>query len=106
MNEPKHLINPVRDVILFDSPIIEPFSKSPWYLIPIVYIPIITYYILDSNLDILSTMFYYLSGIVSWSLLEYCIHRFAFHGEDKWLPASNTGYVLHFLIHGIHHAFP
>ncbi len=43
---------------------------------------------------------------MNWTILEYTIHRFVFHGEDKWLPANNVGYMAHFLLHGIHHAYP
>ena len=59
-----------------------------------------------NELDLISTLFWLIVGIVNWSLLEYVIHRFVFHGEDYWLPANNFSYVAHFLLHGIHHAFP
>ena len=50
-----------------------------------------------------------LLGIISWTLGEYIIHRFGFHCEDSWfkyLPHSRWTFLSHFLIHGIHHAFP
>ena len=106
IEEPKHLINPVRDVILFNSPYLEVFSKTPWYAIPIAWAPFLAYYISMNELDLISTIFWLVAGIVNWSLLEYTIHRFVFHGEDYWLPESNFAYVAHFLLHGIHHAFP
>ena len=39
INEPKHLINPVRDLRMFTSDFIEVFSKTNWYVIPFAYIP-------------------------------------------------------------------
>ena len=48
-------------------------------------------------------------GALIWSVLEYLLHRFYFHGEDywmKWLPKSKYIYTFHFFSHGIHHAFP
>jgi 4-hydroxysphinganine ceramide fatty acyl 2-hydroxylase len=39
--EPKHLINPVRDVVLFDNPILEILTKSPWYAIILGWLPVI-----------------------------------------------------------------
>lgn len=45
-------------------------------------------------------------GLLFWTLSEYVLHRFLFHGEDVWLPDNKYFFVLHFLIHGIHHAFP
>jgi 4-hydroxysphinganine ceramide fatty acyl 2-hydroxylase len=104
--EPKLLINPVRDVILFDSPYLEVFSKTSWYTIPIGWSPFLIYYFYLNELDVISTIFYFLLGAMNWTLLEYLIHRFVFHGEDVWLPENNTAYVAHFLLHGIHHAFP
>lgn len=44
-----------------------------------------------------------------WSWVEYNLHRFFFHGEDYWmckLPFNRYVWWFHFLIHGIHHAFP
>lgn len=96
----------MRDVILFNSKYLEVFSKTPWYAIPIAWAPFITYYIVQSELDLFSTIFWMFMGVINWSLLEYSIHRFVFHGEEYWLPESNFAYVAHFLLHGIHHAFP
>jgi hypothetical protein len=45
INEPKHFINPVRDVIMFDTPFCEFFSRTPWYAIPAAWIPVLIYYI-------------------------------------------------------------
>ena len=104
--EPKLLINPVRDVILFNSPFLEIFSKTSWYVIPIGWAPFIYYYLSFNTQNLVGTIFYMLIGIGIWTFLEYLIHRFLFHGEDKWLPQNNTAYVAHFLLHGIHHAFP
>ena len=39
--------------------------------------------------------------------MEYMLHRYVFHAEDHWwLPANKYAYVFHFLVHGVHHAFP
>ena len=45
-------------------------------------------------------------GIIAWTLGEYLLHRFVFHSEDHWLPDHPKVLAHHFLIHGIHHAFP
>lgn len=41
-----------------------------------------------------------------WSFSEYVLHRFLFHSEDYWLPNHYIAIANHFLLHGIHHAFP
>lgn len=45
INEPKHLVNPTRDLIMFDTWILEQGSKTPWWIIPFAYIPIEYYFI-------------------------------------------------------------
>ena len=48
-------------------------------------------------------------GILLFSFYEYAVHRFVFHGEDTWMeyvPFNKYVYTFHFLMHGIHHAFP
>ena len=41
VNEPKHIINPVRDLVMFDNYILENyFAKTPWFVVPFAWIPI------------------------------------------------------------------
>lgn len=44
INEPKHMVNPIRDIILFDNPFLEILTKAPWYAIPIGWAPVIFYF--------------------------------------------------------------
>ena len=41
-------------------------------------------------------------GVLLWTLVEYVLHRWVFHYE----PRSAWGQRLHFLMHGVHHAYP
>jgi 4-hydroxysphinganine ceramide fatty acyl 2-hydroxylase len=106
INEPKHLINPVRDVIMFDTPLVEYFSKTPWYRVPVLYVTMTLWELYTSQVSVLMTIQLFLAGIFIWTWWEYVLHRFAFHAEDKWLPRTNQGIAFHFTFHGIHHAFP
>ena len=48
-------------------------------------------------------------GANGFLLAEYLLHRFLFHGEQYWMhhvPKNRYFYTAHFLLHGIHHAFP
>lgn len=81
---------------------------TPWWLIPIFWIPIISYqlYCINNVASpiMISTIIF---GFISWTFIEYCLHRFLFHCEDLGLFPRNTKvYAIHFLVHGIHHAFP
>jgi 4-hydroxysphinganine ceramide fatty acyl 2-hydroxylase len=106
INEPKHLINPVRNVRLFDNPVLEIATRTPWWLIPVAWAGPVIYFFLQAQLNLLWTVLYVLYGIGIWSLSEYCLHRFLFHSEDYWLPNHPKVLPFHFLLHGIHHAFP
>jgi 4-hydroxysphinganine ceramide fatty acyl 2-hydroxylase len=48
----------------------------------------------------------YFFGMFCWTVIEYNLHRFLFHGEDYWLPENNKIIAIHWMMHGIHHTFP
>lgn len=108
IHDPKHMINPTT-ARLFHSDFIEFFSACPYWVIPIVWIPIVLYHLTsaikldDGNYPVLAL--FYIIGFLSWTLAEYCLHRFFFHVDDK-LPDNKYFLTAHFIFHGIHHAFP
>lgn len=112
INEPKHIVNPIRDVKLFGNPFLEAITMSPWYLIPIFYtaqILALLHFKGSYELSYFTKVCCLIYGFISWTFLEYSIHRFFFHGEEVWminLPHHRSVFCFHFLIHGIHHAFP
>ena len=108
IHDPKHMISP-PEAILFETPFLEFFTKTPWFIIPLLWAPLIIYYFWKSYSEMplplhLIVMLYFL-GIFLWTLTEYILHRFVFHIDEK-LPDNRTMLMLHFLLHGIHHAFP
>lgn len=40
-------------------------------------------------------------GVLFWTLLEYCLHRFVFHLDPP--PTSRAWITFHFIVHGQHH---
>jgi 4-hydroxysphinganine ceramide fatty acyl 2-hydroxylase len=109
INEPKHLVNPARDVIMFDNWFLENGSKTPWWCIPFAYLPVEYYFISQFSESLFFNLAVILAGILFWSFSEYMLHRFFFHGEDYWMrhvPKSGFLYAFHYTIHGIHHCFP
>ncbi|KAI9238314.1 MAG: hypothetical protein BYD32DRAFT_414073 [Podila humilis] len=102
---PRHLSGPAR---IFGSPYLEVFTKTPWYMIPIFWLPIIAYNVNRSVQEGLQTeqaATLFVGGMFLWTLAEYVIHRFLFHLDD-YLPNSTFWQVAHFLLHGIHHYLP
>ena len=108
IHDPRHLAYP-KESIMFDSPYLEIFTKNPWYAIPIIWLPFTLYIIYQAytiqNLTALQISICFPIGVVLWTYIEYALHRFVFHFDEK-LPDNNVAFLLHFLLHGVHHAFP
>lgn len=103
VNHPTHLPYHVR---LFDSPYLEPLTKTKWFLIPLIWLPVAAYFFyLGLKFGALSVIFFFL-GLLVWTLMEYGLHRYVFHSEAKFKEENKALTTLHFLSHGIHHAFP
>ncbi|TVY58314.1 Ceramide very long chain fatty acid hydroxylase SCS7 [Lachnellula cervina] len=87
---------------------LEPLSKTSWWVVPVVWLPPVTYGAYIANAGFSSTMeqvAYWGLGLFLWTLVEYILHRFLFH-LDKFLPNNRVALTLHFLLHGIHHYLP
>uniref|UniRef100_U3JYC2 Fatty acid 2-hydroxylase n=1 Tax=Ficedula albicollis TaxID=59894 RepID=U3JYC2_FICAL len=114
-----------RPIRLFHSDFLEFLSKTAWYVVFMVWTPVVLYLswvsytsLAQGNTRLFSSFtteysipvhkyyfpFIFLIGMILWSLLEYLIHRFVFHMKP---PASNYYLItLHFLLHGQHHKSP
>jgi 4-hydroxysphinganine ceramide fatty acyl 2-hydroxylase len=82
---------------------------TPPWLIPVAFAPLCYYHWLQvpSENSALLNIGLFIAGFAHWSFLEYVLHRFVFHAEDHdYFIKNRYFYVFHFLIHGIHHAFP
>ncbi|KIM33747.1 hypothetical protein M408DRAFT_325354 [Serendipita vermifera MAFF 305830] len=132
VHQPRHLAYSAR---LFGPGYLEVFTKTQWYVVPIIWLPIAMYLFLRSarqftaplppvTLETFSSSFptlqdlqsvskeawslsfaSFLLGNLVWTLLEYGFHRFLFH-VDRLLPDRSAFITLHFLMHGIHHYLP
>jgi 4-hydroxysphinganine ceramide fatty acyl 2-hydroxylase len=103
-NGSMHLKGHVR---LFDNPFLEIFTMTYWWIIPIFWLPV-SWYLLTTGSEVTgwnAGMIVYVIGIAWWTLLEYILHRFMFHCEER-IPDNRWCITFHFLVHGIHHAFP
>ena len=47
----------------------------------------------------------FILGFFTWTFVEYTLHRFLFHIE-KFMPDNKYFITLHYILHGVHHAFP
>merc|ERR1712129_125337 len=119
----------LRRVRMFDSDLIEAASFTPWWVVPLIYIP---WGLLELDLSyqnfsslptvtqplhsavndalihalgippLLLSVFLFVLGIIMWTLFEYFCHKHAFH----WTPPSPAWNLIHFIGHGMHHLTP
>ena len=61
---------------------LEPLSKTPWWIIPVVWLPPVaygTYLASEGCSSIFEEAAYWLLGLFLWTIIEYFMHRFLFH---------------------------
>lgn len=120
----------------FQSDFCEAFTRCPWYLIPLIWLPIIalldlyTMHTYASTYSIQTILWLTLLGFSLWGWVEYGLHRFIFHMPSfcRITNGSTSLYtiqaidmfystilvaalffyvtVIHFIFHGNHHVFP
>ncbi|XP_019447732.1 PREDICTED: dihydroceramide fatty acyl 2-hydroxylase FAH1-like isoform X1 [Lupinus angustifolius] len=89
----------------FESNILEFFTRTVWWVIPLVWVPVASWFISSSvqmGLDCPQVASSVVIGIFVWTFAEYMLHRFLFHVKTK----SYWGNTLHYLLHGCHHKHP
>jgi 4-hydroxysphinganine ceramide fatty acyl 2-hydroxylase len=61
---------------------LEPLSKTPWYVIPLLWIPCVAYGTMIGAVGLnnpTASVGCFVLGLFVWTLLEYGLHRFLFH---------------------------
>jgi len=119
-------------LMLIVMPCHKIFTVTQWWVIPLVWVPITTYLFLRAVLQFsgvqllpfltqpalplsllkivpqsayIKTGVCFIIGNIIWTMLEYGMHRFLFHIDEK-LPDKPVFLLLHFLTHGVHHYLP
>jgi len=91
---------------MFESNFMEFFSHVHPATPVVLYGPVIALMLylafVQKGLSVLAVAGFFVVGILSWTLLEYIIHRYVFHYEPK----TRWGKMLHFIMHGVHHDYP
>ncbi len=106
MSEQRYVSKKNETVRMFKSDFMEFFSHVHPATPLLLYAPVIACMLYlafgQSRLSILTVAGLFLIGALIWTLLEYIIHRYAFHHE----PRTRLGKQLHFIVHGVHHDYP
>jgi hypothetical protein len=106
LEEPKTLVNPWRSVRMFDNWLLETITMGPWQLTPLGILPIVFYFLNQNTVELYESICLFALGCFVWTFFEYILHRHLFHSEQTWLPDHPVFIAIHFLLNGIHHAFP
>jgi len=94
---------------MFDNDFLERGSKTPYWVVILAMLPLQIHLLSIMEGSIPLNIFLCACGMFSWGFVEYILHRFVFHAEDTWMTyikPNGLCYAFHFMIHGIHHAFP
>ncbi|XP_024279126.1 fatty acid 2-hydroxylase [Oncorhynchus tshawytscha] len=112
-----------RPIRLFGNEFMEASTKTSWYMVPAVWMPLVFYLswycyttLAQETTRLFASTDYsflvhkysfpliFVMGMVTWTFIEYCVHRFVFHMRP---PAHNYYLItIHFLLHGQHHKSP
>ena len=101
----RYVSNKNETVRMFESDFMEFFSHVHPVTPLVIYLPVIGYMLhtaVERGLSIGAVTGLFILGLFLWSLVEYGMHRWAFHYQ----PTSGWGKQLHFLLHGVHHDYP
>lgn len=123
----KYVSNKDESVRIFRTDLLEWFSHVHPAVPHVLYIPVVGYALYSSDAQGLAALrlaLLFLAGLILWTLVEYLVHRFAFHTtpeleeevreivsrlapNEPALPQIDTLRQKHyFLAHGVHHDFP
>jgi sterol desaturase/sphingolipid hydroxylase (fatty acid hydroxylase superfamily) len=91
---------------MFENDVLDFCSRCHPLIVPVLYIPGVLLALVESarltRLSAASTILLFGTGVVTWTLAEYWLHRAVFHFQGT----SATIRRLHFLAHGVHHQWP
>lgn len=91
---------------IFENPILERFTKSNPRVTIIFYLCLICFFIFLNNhytiLNLPNVIALYIFGLITWTLVEYLLHRYLFHIDDYFLSMKR----IHYILHGVHHEHP
>lgn len=106
MSERAYISKANETVRMFKSDSMEFFSHVHPATPLVIFGPAIIYAlyvaIWQRQLSSLTVAGFFLLGVFFWTLVEYVIHRYAFHHEPK----TRIGKQFHFIVHGVHHDYP
>ncbi len=95
-----------ESIRIFENPILESMTHVHPVIPILMWAPVVVFLYLRSHaefqLDVITTLAILVSGLLTWTLVEYLLHRYVFHFPAK----GPLGKRFVFLFHGLHHDDP
>ncbi len=101
VNQRLFISNSQESVRMFKKDWMEFLSKVHFTVPLLLYLPVVGWCLWRSEAH-WSSVGWWAAGLLSWTFVEYVLHRFVFH----WTPPGAWGARIHFIFHGVHHAYP
>uniref|UniRef100_A0A6B2L8X1 Fatty acid 2-hydroxylase n=1 Tax=Arcella intermedia TaxID=1963864 RepID=A0A6B2L8X1_9EUKA len=89
----------------FDTPLLEFLTRSPWYTVPLFWVPIALWLwqqALQAGASLGMVLTLFLLCPLIWNFFEYQLHLHLFHMK----PRRFVTRLIHFVLHGYHHLYP
>src|SRR5271169_3770721 len=84
---------------IFKSPVLELLTKTSPAITLCIHVPILTMLLFIGNrlisVSLTAVIIIYLSGIFTWTFIEYLMHRYLFHFENEWQWSKRFHYIVH-----------
>lgn len=91
---------------MFENPVLEKLSRTriemPTTFYTVVAFVSLYFSLTLTDLKWYQTILFYIAGMLFFSLIEYCIHRFLFHFRAE----TEKQKVFQYKMHGVHHEYP
>jgi sterol desaturase/sphingolipid hydroxylase (fatty acid hydroxylase superfamily) len=95
-----------KGVIFENNPTLEKLTHTNSFLPITLYaglaIGFLAYALVASDLPILRVLLFFVSGLITFTLVEYFVHKYAYHMDDSTPSRAKLQYTLH----GVHHEDP
>ena len=119
-----HVSNRDESVRMFRSDLLERTTYVHPLVPHLIYVPIVIALLWISPVSVGATVLYFAIGLLTWTFLEYLLHRFAFHAPEEVMKGTHEicasleleqpvipelptlRHVIYFIFHGVHHEYP
>ena len=90
---------------MFSLKAVDYFFRWRFWTAPLLFVPVsvgFLYYAMRGPAFLWQTTLAFIGGLVFWTFFEYVMHRFMFHTVARYPSLKHV----HYVVHGMHHAYP